>query len=327
MRRRRLGRSGIEVSEIGFGAWGLGGDSYGPIEKNEAQATVRAALDAGVTFFDTSDLYGAGRSETLLGAALEGVRERVIVCSKVGLLPHSGFVMPSDFSAARLREGLAATLDRLRTRYLDIYLLHSPELETLRRDPEILAVMREFQEKGLVRTIGVSARSPADAKAMIEAFDTPVVQANYNMIDQRAADDGLFALAARRETGVIVRTPLCFGYLTGALSADSRFVGSDHRANWPADQLRRWAAAPDLFKHLYGGPNQGSAAQLALRFCLAQPAASTVIPGMMTPAEAAENAAAGAMPPLTAEETAEIRAVYAANTFYDNTAKQRGRQT
>lgn len=327
MKQRKLGNTGVEVSEIGFGTWGLGGDSYGPADDDASRIALRAAVDRGVTFFDTSDLYGAGHSETVLGSALEDVRERIVIASKVGLLPHSGFAMPMDFSPTHLREGLAASLDRLRTRYLDVYLLHSPEPRLLWEDPEILAVMRSFQAEGRVRAFGVSARSPADAKALVEAFDIPVIQVNYNMIDQRAADDGLFDLARRKGVGIVARTPLCFGYLSGTLKPDHRFAGQDHRANWPTDQLRRWAEAPGLFGHLFGDAAGRTATQLALQFCLAADAVSTVIPGMMTAAEVAENTDAAALSPLSPDELADIRAIYAANTFYDRTAKERGRQT
>lgn len=327
MRHRRLGRTGIDVSAIGFGTWGLGGDSYGPVDDDLSHRVLRAAFERGVTFYDTSDLYGAGHSERVLGAALEDVRDRVVICSKVGLLPHSGFAMPMDFSPAHLRDGLAASLDRLRTRWIDVYLLHSPELDLLRRDPEILETLRGFQAEGRIRSFGLSARSPADAQAGVEEFDFPVVQVNYNMIDQRAADDGLFDLVQRRGTGVIVRTPLCFGYLSGRLAADHRFEGKDHRANWPVDQLRRWADAPGLFAHLHGGSGQSTATQLALRFCLAPDVVSTVIPGMMTLAEVEENTTAADLPSLSSAELADIRNIYASNTFFDRSAKQRGRQT
>ncbi|WP_247890185.1 aldo/keto reductase [Azospirillum brasilense] len=326
MRYRPLGRTGLTVSEIGFGTWGLGGDSYGPADDDVSRAALRAAFDRGITFYDTSDLYGAGHSETVLGAALEDVRARIVIGTKVGLLPHTGFAMPQDFSVAHLREGLEASLDRLRTRYVDLYLLHSPELGLLRDDPEIIATLKEFQAQGKIRAWGLSARSPADAKAGVEEFDFPAVQVNYNMIDQRAQDDGLFALARARGTGIIARTPLCFGYLTGKLAGDHRFTGRDHRANWPADQLSRWAEAPGLFAHLYDAAGQRTATQLALQFCLADDAVSTVIPGMMTAAEVDENVMAAERPPLTAEELTDIRSIYASNTFYDRSAKQRGKQ-
>lgn len=327
MRYRPLGRTGLTVSEIGFGTWGLGGDSYGPVDDEVSRAALRAAFDRGITFYDTSDLYGTGHSESVLGAALEDVRERIVIGTKVGLLPHSGFAMPQDFSVGHLRDGLAASLDRLRTRYVDLYLLHSPELDLLRADPEIIATLKEFQAQGKIRAWGLSARSPADAKAGVEEFDFPAVQVNYNMIDQRAQDDGLFALARARGTGIIARTPLCFGYLTGTLSGEHRFTGRDHRANWPVDQLRRWAEAPGLFGHLYDGDGQRSAAQFALQFCLADDAVATVIPGMMTPMEVEENVRAVEWPPLDEAELAEIRRIYASNSFYDRSAKQRGKQT
>lgn len=325
MRYRKLGNTGIEASVIGFGTWGLGGDAYGPADDEVSRITLRAAFECGVTFYDTSDLYGTGHAEVVLGRALEDVRGRIVIATKGGLLPHTGFAMPSDFSPAYLRQALAASLDRLRTRYVDLYLLHSPELHVLKENPEILATLKEFQAQGLIRAYGVSARSPADAKAMIEHFDPAVVQVNYNMIDQRAKDDGLFALARAHGVGLIARTPLCFGYLTGTLRGNkSEFTGRDHRTHWPDDQLRCWAEAPGLFNHLFEGRLR-TATQLALQFCLADDAVSTVIPGMMTPEQVAENVATVDLAPLGPDELADIERIYRANTFYDPNAKKRGK--
>ncbi len=324
MKYRALGRTGIMLSEIGFGTWGLGGDAYGPADDAVSKATIRLAVERGITYFDTSDVYGGGHSETVLGEALEGIRDRAVIGTKVGLLPHTGFVMPTNFAADHIRAGVEASLRRLRTDYIDLYQLHSPELHEL--TPEVVDTLRALQTSGKIRAFGISSRSPADALAALRQFDFAFAQVNYNLIDHRAADDGAFAFALEQGVGIIARTPLCFGYLTGRLSAEYQFVGRDHRANWPADQLRRWAAAPGLFNHLFGGATGRTAAQLALRFCLMQEAVTTVIPGMMNEEEVEEDVAASGLPPLTPAELDEIGAIYRDNVFFDRTAKQRGRQ-
>lgn len=326
MEHRRLGRTGLAVSEIGFGTWGLGGDAYGPVDDEVSISIIRRAVQAGVTFFDTSNHYGLGRAEQVLGTAIKGQRERVVITSKGGLLPHDGFVMPQDFSPSGLERALHASLERLGCAFLDVYLLHSPPAGLLADAPEVVRALERFQDKGLIHHYGVSARSPADALEAIVRFGMPVVEVNFNLIDQRALEIGLFDEARKRDAGLIVRTPLCFGYLTGSLKTDSVFEGKDHRANWPADQLRRWAEAPGLFDSLFGPAKGRTAAQFALRFCLGFDAISTVIPGMLTPEHVDENLAAAELPPLDPADLAAIEAIYHQNQFYDPSAKQRGRQ-
>ena len=319
MKYRILGNTGISVSEIGFGTWGLGGNSYGPVDDAVSIRSLRRAFDEGITFYDTSDLYGNGHSEEVLGEALGLVRGEVVICSKVGLLPHTDFEMPCDFTPAHIREGLEASLKRLRTDYLDLYLLHSPELEML-RDGSVVDTLIELRREGKIRSFGISARSPGDALNAIRDFGFQVVQVNFNLIDQRALENGLFQLAEERGVGIVARTPLCFGYLTGKLTGEEKFIGRDHRANWPIDQLKCWAQAPDLFSFLDLGGNR-TAAQLALRFCLDHDCVSTVIPGMMNEAEVLENVTASALAPLSEDELERIRLVYASNLFYDKNAK------
>ena len=325
IKTRRLGRTGLEVSEIGFGTWGLGGDSYGPADDATSCRSLELAFQRGVTFFDTSDLYGNGHAERVLGMGLSTVRERIVIATKGGLLPHTGFTMPLDFSPDHLRRALEASLERLRTDHVDLYQLHSPELRLLDEQPEILETLRAFQAEGLIRHYGLSARSPADARAAIERFDFAVVQVNFNLIDHRALETGLLTLAQARGVGVIARTPLCFGYLSGRLTGeDSFFAGRDHRLNWPADQLKRWAAAPGRFDALIRARGC-TPAQFALRFCLAPAAVSTVIPGMMSPAEVEEDTAAAVLAPLDAGELATIEAIYRDREFYEPDAKARGK--
>lgn len=318
---RALGRTGLHVSEVGFGTWGLGGDSYGPVEDAVSLETLRYAYDSGVNFYDTSDLYGNGHSEQIVGEAFRSVREHVIITTKVGLLPHTGFDMPSDFSPNYIRRALEASLKRLRTDYVDLYLLHSPTMDTLRGDPEIIGTLNRLREAGKIRAFGVSVRSPQDGVTALEEFDFPAVQVNFNLIDQRALECGLFDLAVHREAGIIVRTPLCFGYLTGKLNGKENLQrGKDHRANWPKAQLRRWAGAPNLFSFINNGHSR-TPAQLALRDRLDHPAVSTVIPGMMSSAEVRENLGASALKCLSEAEMRRIRLVYANNDFYDKNAK------
>ncbi|KAB2833954.1 MAG: aldo/keto reductase, partial [Candidatus Brocadia sp.] len=301
MKYRILGSTGIEVSEIGFGTWGLGGNSYGPVDDDVSKDALRFAFDSGVTFYDTSDLYGNGHSEEILGDTLHDVRDKIIISTKVGLLPHTGFDMPCDFSPSHIRQGLDDSLRRLRSNYIDIYLLHSPTIAMLREDSEIVAILQACKEAGKIRTYGISVRAPDDGLAAIQEFDCKVVQVNFNMIDQRAINNGLLGLAFERKVGIIARTPLCFGYLTGKFHGNEKFDGIDHRTNWPVEQRQRWANAPDLFSFLNEKKNC-TPTQLALRFCIDHKSVSTVIPGMMNSNEVRENTLASSLEALNAEE-------------------------
>ncbi|MCF8479502.1 MAG: aldo/keto reductase [Rhodospirillum sp.] len=327
--QRSLWVGGPKVSEIGFGTWGLGGESYGPMDRATAIPLLRAARDRGVTFYDTSDLYGGGRAEELLGEAFLGTQgDSVVIATKGGLLPHRGFTMPEDFSTRHMRAALEDSLRRLRRERVDLYQLHSPSRETLReRGDALTGLFSDLRDKGMIGGLALSARSPSDALEALEVLALPfdAVQVNLNMIDQRAVENGLLSLCHRRGIGVIARTPLCFGYLTGRLTGQDHFPGQDHRANWPDDQLSRWAGAPGLFDALHGPASGRTAAQLALLYCLAQPGVATVIPGMMTQQQMEENLVAATLPPLTEAELDRITTIYRANTFYDTGAKTRER--
>ena len=324
MRTKPLGSTSLSPSVIGFGTWGLGGVAYGPMDEAQALTLLQKALERGVTLYDTSDLYGDGRSEELLAKAFAGKRDRICIATKGGTLPHTGFRMPQDFSRTYLERALEASLKRLKTDYVDLYQLHSPTLEDI-ETYDCVATLSAMRAAGKIKAYGVSVRSPMDGKVAVETFGFRAVQVNFNLIDQRAMECGLFDVALAHGAGLICRTPLCFGFLSGVLGAETAFGEGDHRANWPKDQLKCWADAPALFRGLT--ENKGrSYVQLALQFCLAQPAVSTVIPGMMKKEEVLENLEAEFLPPLTAAELAEIQTVYKANTFYDKSAKLRGRQ-
>jgi aryl-alcohol dehydrogenase-like predicted oxidoreductase len=310
MNYRALGATGLRVSEIGFGTWGLGGDSggaisYGPTSDDTSRAALRCAHEQGINFFDTSDLYGFGHSERLLGEAFAGRREEVVIASKGGFAD----AQRQDFSAAHLQGALEKSLRRLRTDYIDLYQLHSPPIALLREQRETLELLQKLLIAGKIRSWGVSARSPEEARIAVEEFNAPCVQVNFNLTDQRVARNGLLELCHLRGTGVIVRTPLCFGFLAGRHSPPEGFGPSDHRSRWPAKQIQRWQQAKDVFEFLFSANPDDTPAQLALRFCLSFRAVSTTIPGMLTEAQVRENAAAsstGSLPPDQVEQALAV---------------------
>ena len=317
MKYRKLGSTGIEVSEIGFGAWGIGGlsngaTSYGETDDNESKRSLRRAYDLGITFYDTSNLYGYGHSEELIGEELHDVRDKIKIASKVGFLEHRG---PQDFSEAYVRESIEGTLKRLRTDYLDLYQLHSPDIELLRAQPDLIETFRTLQKEGKLKAFGISIRHPNDGLIAINDLGFGVIQVNFNMIDQRALENGLFKLAAQKDVGIIARTPLAFGFLTGAIK-DTKFNERDHRSVWSEAQLKRWVEAPDMFTFINRDKDR-TPCQLALKFCLGFPAVATVIPGMLHPSEVEENAAAADKEPLSEEELSNVELVYRQHTFFE----------
>ena len=317
MNYRALGGTGLRVSEIGFGTWGLGGNaggsfSYGPADDNVSRAALQSALDQGVNFYDTSDLYGFGHSEEILGETFAGCRDRVVIASKGGFVD----AVKQDFSAAHLRSALENSLRRLRTDYIDLYQLHSPAVAALREQPEIIALLEEFRAAGKIRAWGFSARSPEEARVAVEEFFAPAIQVNFNLTDQRAQSGGLFALCQKQKTGVIVRTPLCFGFLTGKYSSKQNYDAADHRSRWSPEQLQSWEQANDVFAFLFKANPGDTPAQIALRFCLSFDAVSTTIPGMLTVAHVLENAAASGRPALPVDQLARAIQVGGCTEFF-----------
>ena len=317
MKYRILGKTGMSVSEIGFGTWGLGGDAYGPVDDKEASDALQLAFDKGVNFFDTSDLYGAGKSEEILGKTFKKIRDQVIIATKGGMLPHIGLSMPQDFTEQHLRQALENSLKRLQTDYIDIYQLHNPTLDII-ENSNAIQTLEKLKAEGKIIEIGISVRSPDDAVIALEKFNFSVIQVNFNMIDQRALDNGLFNLAKENNTGIIIRTPLVFGYLSSKLNGKEKFENNDHRSNWPKEQLKIWAEAPNLFKQ-YGLYDSRSPVQLAIMFCLSFDGVTTVIPGMMNVEHVKENVVSITNKSLSKDEQYIISNIYKSNNFFRET--------
>jgi len=317
VKHRPLGRTGLSVSEIGFGAWGIGGrtggtTSYGDTDDRTSLAALERALDCGITFFDTSAAYGDGHSEVLIGQAFAGRRDKVVIATKAG---YDSWDRPPDFSASAVVASADRSLARLRSDYVDLLQLHNPPPEAL-ADERLGAALARLQAAGKIRAWGVSAKSPAEAIQALTRFDAPVVQVNFNMMDVRAIDSGLMAEAARRGAGVIGRTPLCFGFLSGTIGRDTAFPPGDHRLGWSRAQLDNWIdGAADLLAAVGARPGR-EGVHAALRFCLAEPALSTTIPGILTASEAEANAAASALGPLPAAALAAVLDINERRQFF-----------
>jgi aryl-alcohol dehydrogenase-like predicted oxidoreductase len=313
MRSRRLGKTGWDVSEIGFGAWAIGG-AWGETDEDESMAALHAAVDAGVTFFDTADVYGDGRSERLLARLLRERDERLVVATKFGRRVE---LDPALYTYENLRSWLDRSGENLGVEAVDLVQLHCPPPETYYL-PEVHEACSRLVEEGLVRAYGVSVEKVEEALKAIEYDGVATIQLIFNMLRQRPAEL-FFELARRRDVGVIVRVPLASGLLTGKFDRNSTFAANDHRAyNRQGEQFDRgetfsgvdYDAGLEVVEELRPlVPPGATLAQLALRWILTFDAVSTVIPGAKTPEQVRANAAAAdlpAPPPETMERISEI---------------------
>jgi aryl-alcohol dehydrogenase-like predicted oxidoreductase len=313
MQSRRLGKTGWDVSEIGFGAWAIGG-AWGETDDEESMAALHAAVDAGVTFFDTADVYGDGRSERLLARLLRERDERLVVATKFGRRVEQD---PALFTYENLRGWLERSRENLGVEAVDLVQLHCPPPDTFYL-PEVHEACSRLVEEGLARNYGVSVEKVEEALKAIEYDGVTTIQLIFNMLRQRPAEL-FFDQARRRDVGVIVRVPLASGLLTGKFDRTSTFASDDHRAyNRQGEEFDRGETFSGVeyevglevveeFRPLV--PPGATLAQLALRWILAFDAVSTVIPGAKTPEQARANAAAAdlpAPPPETMERIAQI---------------------
>lgn len=322
MAERDFGRTGWRVSEIGFGAWAIGG-SWGEVTEDDARATLNAALDAGVTFLDTADVYGDGRSERLIRAVLaergELGREpgaRPVVATKAGrrLDPH----VAEGYTEAALGGFIDRSRDNLGMDTLDLLQLHCPPREVYEHEGVFDALDR-FVEAGRLRHWGVSVETVEEAMRALDRPNLASIQIIYNVFRQKPAE-ALFPLAKDRGVAVIVRVPLASGLLTGKMSAQTTFAADDHRA------FNRTGEAFDVGETFAGVPfevglaaveelrplvpGDASMAQWALRWVLMDEAVSVVIPGARRPDQARANAGAADLAPLSPETMEAARSVY-----------------
>ena len=314
MHARRLGKTGYDVSEVGFGAWGIGAD-WGAVDDRDSLAAMHAAVDAGVTFFDTADVYGDGRSERLVGQLLRERPEQLVVATKFGRR------VPFDLASytyESFRGWLERSRENLGVEAVDLVQLHCLPWETY-YTPSVFEACDRLVEEGLVRAYGASVEKVEEALKAIEYPGVATVQIVFNAFRQRPAE--LFLReAAERDVGVIARVPLASGLLTGKFDRDTRFAADDHRAynrHGESFDVGETFAGVDYETGLEAVaelrplvPEGATLAQLALRWILDFPAVSTVIPGAKTVEQARANAAAAGLPPLPAETRAAIEDVY-----------------
>ena len=304
MEYKKLGARGPVVSTVGFGAWGISGRDWGTTDDEKSRKAIETALDSGVTFIDTADVYGFGHSEELIREVLDrrGDREQIVIASKAGnnFYPflgqeHRTTPMNIDYSVKHLVFAAEHSLRRLNLEALDILQLHSPDLEILERDEPWLA-LEKLKKEGKIKHAGWSVQSFKETEQahILERHHEllDVIQVRYNLLE-REAEKVLFPMALRYGTGVIVRIPLLFGLLSGKFKTDSRFGDNDHRRfNLSPEKLETYISDLKRYQPLFDEYADYSKAQISLRFCIAHPACHTVIPGGKNPGQVKENVVA-----------------------------------
>ena len=304
LKTKPLGRTGIEVSVVGLGCWGIGGpmerdgtiSGYGQVDDTESLRMLRHALDQGVNFLDTAPWYGDGHSERLVGEVIRNRREAVVVSTKVGIfLKDKRYT--SDYSGDYIMAHYEDSLERLGTDYIDVYVLHSPEAGLYQ--PSGMAALRELKRRGIIRAYGISfpashAESESFFLPLCEAEAVDVVQLRFNLLSWSARERILPRLR-QLDVGVVCREPFFFGYLTGRFTRETVFdPTSDVRSTWPRERHLSLVEASERFDFLHRGLDC-SAAQAALAYCLSQDQVATTIPGAMTVAELQDNLQAASL--------------------------------
>lgn len=316
MKYRELGRTGWKVSEISFGAWAIGG-AWGDVDDKESLAALHAALDGGVNFFDTADVYGDGRSERLLAKLRKERKENVYIATKAGRrLPKQ---TPEGYNHANLTAWVERSLKNLNTDAIDLLQLHCPHTEVYYM-PEVFGSLDELVRAGKLRHYGVSVEKVEEALKAIEYPKVQSVQIIFNIFRQRPAEL-FFAEALRRKVGILARVPLASGLLSGKITRESKFAKDDHRnfnrhgeafdrgETFAGVELETGLKAVEELKAFV--PGGATLAQLALRWILEFPAVTCAIPGAKRPAQVTENLAASNLKPLSKVAMREIESLYA----------------
>ncbi len=306
MHYRTLGRTGLRVSDVGFGAMTIGGEIFGATDDQESLRTLHHAIDAGMNFIDTADAYGRGHSEELIAQVLKTRRKEVVLATKGGnqFTVRQGL---RNFDPDYITSALEASLRRLQIDTIDLYQLHNPSPEVMQQG-EIFERLDRFKREGKIRFYGVSLEKTADGLVAIATGKPDTLQVVYNILHQDP-EGQLFPLAQKENIGILARVPLERGVLTGRFKQVTEFAPQDWRKGvFPEEGLTQTQAAVAKLAFLVKGdvPNL---AQAALRFILSNPVVSTVIPGIRTVKQVEDNLAVSGEA-LPANDLAKLRELY-----------------
>jgi aryl-alcohol dehydrogenase-like predicted oxidoreductase len=283
MNKRLLGSTGLEVSEIGFGAWQLcNSDSWGGMDEQTAHRLIHEAIDGGINLFDTAPNYAETKSERILGKALQNKRDSVVLVSKFGHTPEG----PKEFSVDWFWKSLDASLGRLRTDYLDVLLLHNPPEEIYAGTDPLWTAMEEARAQGKIRHYGASLDFAVEVESCLSNTSSEVLEVLFNVSHQDVRRS--FAAVRQHEAGIIAKVPLDSGWLTGRFDANSRFEGI--RARWSAKEITQRAELVSRIKWLVADGSE--LANKAVAYLLSYDEVSCVIPGTRTRQQLRSNLAA-----------------------------------
>ncbi len=316
MNYRKLGKTGFEVAEIALGTWQVGGKWGSKFDHALAESILREAIDSGVNFIDTADVYSDGESERAVGEAVRRSGRRVRIATKCGrqIQPH----VSKGYTPAALRGYVEDSLKRIGTECIDLIQLHCPPAEVYYR-PEVFGEFEKMKQEGKILNLGVSVEKVEEAIKAIEFDNVTTVQIIYNIFRQRP-HERFFAMAREKNVGLIIRVPLASGLLSGKFASDTRFAPGDHRFfnrnGMMFDKGETFAGVPyetglrtvTRLKELF--PEGVPLAHVALRWILMREEVSCIIPGASSPDQVRANLEATAMPPLTGDQVNAIRRIY-----------------
>lgn len=314
MKTRTFNRTGINVSEIGLGCWQLGGD-WGEVPESTAESILKTAVNNGVSFFDTADVYGDGRSEKLIGRFLQKRSENIFVATKVG---RTGDLYPDGYTKESMRKRIDMSLQRLQVESVDLVQLHCIPTNVM-ADGEVFDWLREFKQQGLIKQFGASVESMDEALLCLQQDDLCSLQIIFNIFRQKPIHT-IFETAKANNVALIIRLPLASGLLAGKFTKSSEFASNDHR-NFNRDgrlfnvgetfaglPFEKGVELADALKTFV--PDNMTMAQWAMRWILDYDAVSVVIPGASRPEQAAQNAAVSELEPLGEEKHERLTTFY-----------------
>lgn len=316
MKKRILGKTGFKISEISLGTWQVGGRWGEPFNHRNASGILATAVDNGINFIDTADVYGDGESEKAVGEFVRSRPERIYVATKCGrrLRPH----VDKLYQPQTLRKYVEDSLRNMKLEAIDLIQLHCPPTQTYNR-PEIFGLFDVLKQEGKILNMGVSVERVEEAIRAMEYENVTTVQIIFNMFRQRPAED-FFSLAASKNVGIIARVPLASGLLSGKFSVNTEFGKNDHRTfnrNGEAfdkgetfsgiDYLKGLKAVDELKKIF---PPETALAHIALKWILMHKEVSCVIPGASKPQQVVENMNAATIDDLTADQLSEVKKIY-----------------
>jgi len=315
MKYRPLGKTDLKISELSFGTWAIGGD-WGTVNDQVSLQALQVAIDHGVNFFDTADVYGSGHSEELLAKATKGKEHDIHIATK--FCRKGDIHDPKTYSEAQVRQYCEDSLRRLQRDSIDLYQIHCPAFSILKQG-EVFEVLDKLKAEGKIRYYGVSVESVEEGLFCMEQPGVSALQVIFNMFRQKVSNE-LLPVAAQKQVGILARVPLASGILTGKFTAKTTFEADDHRTyNANGDSFNvgetfaglPFAKGVELAEQLRWIENdKRTMTQAALRWILDHPAVTTVIPGFKNEAQVLNNLASVDVPSFTEEELEEIKQFY-----------------